>query len=465
MDRPLTTHEKALDINLDSGWYGTFAEIGAGQEVGRWFFRVGGAAGTVAKTVSAYDKNVSDAIYGSAGRYVSSERLESMLALEYRLNIDRLSTDRGAETAFFAFADTVSAQNYLGTADCHGWMGIRYQAHPLAESSQILLHSRMLDRDALSQHEALGILGVNLVHGAARLSDDPSALIGALLDGLENHRIEISQVEFSGSIFRDVDHRLISLHLVEVGLSKAAMFSTTGEVLRPSEILYKRPVILQRGRFRPPTRVHADIQRRTHEAFAADPEVDADKIVSLLEIDLRELRNTKGDAVQDFKDRIRALSATGHSILVSDYMHNYLVAEHLARYSAAQIAMPIGAASFRSMTLSNQFENFEGGLLEAAGKLAAMKVRFYIYPNIDENTGERLDLEAINYPPESELLYRHMINQGLIQPLEGLPSNELRLDSNAILKMIQNADSEWEDHVEPSVADAIKADHLFGYPG
>ena len=136
-------------------------------------------------------------------------------------------------------------------------------------------------------------------------------------------------------------------------------------------------------------------------------------------------------------------------------------------YSAptAQIAMPIGAASFRSMTLSNQFENFEGGLLEAAGKLAAMKVRFYIYPNIDENTGERLDLEAINYPPESELLYRHMINQGLIQPLEGLPSNELRLDSNAILKMIQNADSEWEDHVEPSVADAIKADHLFGYPG
>ncbi|MEE8164493.1 MAG: TonB-dependent receptor, partial [Myxococcota bacterium] len=204
MPEPLTTHAKALDLNLDPGRYGSFAEIGAGQEVGRWFFRVGGAAGTIAKTVSAYDKNVSDAIYGTSARYVSSGRLQSMLDHEYDLLVERLDADRGVRSAFFAFADTVTAQNYRGNANCHGWMGIRFQIHARSEPSQIILHARMLDRDTLMQHEALGILGVNLVYGAARLSERPEALLSSLLDNRGARRIEIDMVEFSGAAFRDV---------------------------------------------------------------------------------------------------------------------------------------------------------------------------------------------------------------------------------------------------------------------
>ena len=226
----MTTHAKALDINMDASRYGTFAEIGAGQEVGRWFFRVGGAAGTIAKTISAYDKQVSDAIYGTAQRYVSSGRLGAMLDMEYELNVTRLDQDRGADTSFFAFADTVTAQNYHGTADCQGWMGIRFQAHPRAESSEIILHARMLDRDVLMQHEALGILGVNLVYGAARLSDRLEIFLASLLDNLGKHRIEINMVEFSGAAFEEVDHRLAD-H--SAGWIALAVFRT-GPVLHPN---------------------------------------------------------------------------------------------------------------------------------------------------------------------------------------------------------------------------------------
>ena len=266
-----TTGGKALELNLDPGFYGSFAEIGAGQEVGRWFFRVGGAAGTIAKTMSAYDKKVSDAIYGTGERYVSSGRLIAMLDHEYDLLLERLDLERGRESAFFAFADTVAAQNYAGDADCNGWMGIRFQTHPQSEANQILLHTRMLDQEGFDQQEALGILGVNLIYGAARYADDPERLLGSLLDNLGRRRIEIDMVEFTGSAFGEVDNRLLSLRLVEFGLSQAAMFSASGEVMRPSELLYKRPVILQRGRFRPPTSVHSDIEKRAMERLAANP--------------------------------------------------------------------------------------------------------------------------------------------------------------------------------------------------
>ena len=228
----------------------------------------------------------------------------AMLEHEYNQNIERLDADRGAETAFFAFADTVSAQNYRGDADCHGWMGIRFQAHPRAAASQIILHGRMLDREALAQHEALGILGVNLLHGARHQADDPEALLGGLLHNLDRRRIEIGMAEFSGEAFANVDHRVISLRLVEFGLCDAAMFSASGEVIRPSEALYKRPVVLQAGRFRPPTRVDSDVQLRANERFAKDPEVDGDRIVSLLQISLDSLCRDGKVEIADFLDYV-----------------------------------------------------------------------------------------------------------------------------------------------------------------
>ena len=465
MAEPMTTRAKALEINLDPGVYGSFAEIGAGQEVGRWFFRVGGAAGTIAKTMSAYDKKVSDAIYGTAERYVSSGRLIAMLDHEYDLLIERLDPERGSESAFFAFADTVTAQNYRGDADCDGWMGIRFQDHPQSESSQIILHTRMLDQDAVMQQEALGILGVNLIYGAFRHHDRPEVLLGSLLDNLGRRRIEIDMIEFSGRAFEGLDHRLLSLRLVEYGLSKAAMFSAKGEVLRPSEMLYKKPVILQRGRFRPPNLVHADIQRRAFERFAADPDVDQSKIVSLLEISVGELRKTTEDGVQDFLDRLDALTASNQSVIVSDYPEYYLVAEYLARYAATQIALPMGIGNFMELIRESRYEHLPGGLLEATGRLMGQGVRIYVYPWLDAETGKRLALDTIAVPDSVRKLFDYLVERGYVQSLEGLSDDALRVKSDHIYEWIRAGNSRWQDHVDPGVAEAIRKGRLFGYDG
>ncbi len=459
----MTTHEKALDINMDPSRYGSFAEIGAGQEVGRWFFRVGGAAGTIAKTISAYDKKISDAIYGTAQRYVSSGRLLAMLENEYDQNIERLDRERGHETAFFAFADTVSAQNYLGTADCHGWMGMRFQSRPRSAASQIILHARMLDRDTLMQHEALGILGVNLIYGASRLSDRPKIFLPSLLDNLAKGRIEIDMVEFSGAAFGDVDHRLISLFLVDFGLSNAAMFSAGGDVLRPSEVLYKRPVILQRGRFRPPTKVHADIQRRALERFSADPKVDAARIVSLLEISLKELRETTDERVEDFLERISALTAGNHPVLVSDCPEYYLAVDYLARFGAKQIALPIGIVDFIDLIREDRFAHLRGGFLEAAGRLFGLGVRLYVYPGLDPKSGQRIDLASLDLPEPISKLLDYLVEREYVSPLDGLPDSELELRSDDVLAMLRSGGRDWESYVEPEVVAAIKSGGLFGY--
>src|SRR5271154_2563081 len=271
----LTTNQKALKINLDPLFYGTFAEIGAGQEVARWFFKVGGAAGTISKSMSAYDMAVSDAIYGRCKRYVSRERLQGMLDHEHKLNLERLQSARRDSTSFFAFANTVAARNYLGTNECHGWMGVKFQAHPRDNDSQIIIHVRMLDRENDLQQDALGIVGVNLLYGAFFLHHRPEALVESLVDNLTTQRIEIDMIEFSGIEFRYVDNRVMSLKLVQLGLSGAAMFGPSGEVLQPSEVLRKRPILVERGSFRPVTRVNIDMIDSARQRFAAEAKVEA----------------------------------------------------------------------------------------------------------------------------------------------------------------------------------------------
>src|SRR3954468_17787329 len=269
----LDTHAKALKINLDNRFYGTLAEIGAGQEVVRWFFRVGGAAGTIAKSISAYDMQVSDAIYGDTERYVSRQRLQSMLDHEFQLNVDRLGDARGDTSSFFAFADTVVARSYKGGNECHGWMGVKFQAHPRDEASQIVIHVRMLDAEAGLQQEALGIIGVNLLYGAFFLHHEPEKLMDSLLDQLTTGRIEIDLIDFKGIEFRYVDNRIMSMKLVQLGLSGAAMFGPDRQVLQPSEVLYKKAVLVERGSFRPVTHVNIDMMRAALEKFSADPAV------------------------------------------------------------------------------------------------------------------------------------------------------------------------------------------------
>src|ERR1700735_5510770 len=283
------THQKSLRINLDPRWYGTIAEIGAGQEVVRWFFRVGGAAGTVAKSISAYDMVVSDAVYGKADRYVSAGRLQGMLDMEFQLNVERLDDGRGDETCFFAFADTVVARSYRGSNECHGWMGVKFQAQPHDEPSQIVMHVRMLDVEAFAQQEALGIVGVDLADGAFFHHHEPDRLIESLLDRLTVGRIEIDMIQFRGIEFRGVDNRLMALKLVQLGLSGVAMFGPDREVLQPSEVLRKKAVLVERGSFRPPTHVNLDMLASAKAKFAEDPAVAGKPILALTEITMRNL--------------------------------------------------------------------------------------------------------------------------------------------------------------------------------
>src|SRR5450631_2212401 len=283
------THQKALRINLDPRWYGTIAEIGAGQEVVRWFFRVGGAAGTVAKSISAYDMAVSDAVYGKADRYVSVGRLQGMLDKEFQLNVERLGDERGDENCFFAFADTVVARSFQGGNECHGWMGVKFQAQPHDEPSQIVMHVRMLDVEAWLQQEALGIVGVNLLYGAFFEHHEPDKLIESLLDRRTTGRIEIDMIQFRGIEFRGVDNRLMALKLVQLGLSGVAMFGPDREVLQPSEVLRKNAILVERGSFRPPTHVILDMLETARARFAADPAVAGKPVLALTEITMRNL--------------------------------------------------------------------------------------------------------------------------------------------------------------------------------
>ncbi|MFT5471135.1 MAG: hypothetical protein ACI8UO_006268, partial [Verrucomicrobiales bacterium] len=312
-----TIQEKVLRLNLDASRYGTFAEIGAGQEVARWFFRVGGASGTVAKTISAYDMAVSDAIYGPSDRYVSRHRLQAMLDHEYGLLLERLDSPRGGETAFFAFANTVATSGYKTRDGGHGWLGIRFQAESRSEPSQILIHVRMLDKEPERQQEALGIIGVNLIHSSCYSHHDPEKLIASLLDDLTWKRVEVDMISFSGPAFAEVDNRLMALQLVKQGHTEAAMFTADGQPAQWAEVLYKKPVLVQRGSYRPITNPMLNMLERAEEQFSADPSLSGEAPIVLLEMTLRQLEVENDVNHRDFLDRVDMLSALGHPVLIS----------------------------------------------------------------------------------------------------------------------------------------------------
>ncbi len=460
---PLSTREKALRINLDPVRYGTFAEIGAGQEVARWFFRVGAAAGSISKSISAYDMAVSDAIYGRCKRYVSRERLQSMLDHEHGLNLERLRPSRGDTTAFFVFADTVAARNYHGTNECHGWMGVKYQAHPRDDDSQILIHVRMLDRENSLQQEALGIVGVNLLYAACFAHHKPEQMLESLLDNLSTERIEIDMVEFSGIEFRHVDNRVMSLKLVQLGLSGAAMFGPSGEVLQPAEVLRKRPVLVERGSFRPVTRVNIDMLHCAHARFAAELDVKPDHIVDLMEITMRNLLVTGKIDLSDFLARADVLAAAGKTVLISDYFEYYRLAAWLTRYTTEPIALTMGVASLQDLFSEQYYAGLEGGILEAFGKLFTRDLRIYVYPLRDPVTGALKTVENVEMPSKVHGLYRHIVEGGKIKQLDNFDESVLHIFSRDVLKRIREEDPSWDSMVPPEIADVIKRRHFFGY--
>ncbi|MFQ3670672.1 MAG: TonB-dependent receptor [Verrucomicrobiia bacterium] len=454
------THHKALQINLDPRRYGTFAEIGAGQEVVRWFFRVGGAAGTIAKSMSAYDMKVSDAIYGPCERYVSRSRLNSMLAHEHALNLERLKPIRGDNTAFFVFADTVSARNFKGTNECHGWMGVRFQAHPRDEDSSIVVHVRMLDNENALQQEALGIVGVNLLYGAFFYHHEPDLLIESLLDNLTTNRIEIDMIEFSGIEFRHVDNRLMSLKLVELGLSKAAMFGPDGDVLQPSEMFHKRPILVERGSFRPVCNVNVDMLRCAQEKFASTSSTNP---LILTELTMRNLMASGEIDHRDFLARADMLAASGMTVLISDYFEYFRLAAYLRRYTKEAIGLVMGVPSLLELFDEKYYTNLDGGILESFGRLFKSDIKLYVYPLLNQETGTITTADNLNLPGDLQQLHTFFMGRQLIVPLDNYDPNCLPIFSRHVLKKIAEGDPSWETMVPPAVAQVIKSRAYFGY--
>ncbi len=459
----LDTHRKALRINLDQGRYGTFAEIGAGQEVVRWFFRVGGAAGTIAKSISAYDMTVSDAIYGPSDRYVSRPRLQAMLDYEQNLTKDRLRDTRGDMTSFFSFADTVAARSFKGGNECHGWMGVKFQAHPRDEDSQVIIHVRMLDNENAMQQEALGIVGVNLLYGCFFHHHEPEKLLESLLDNLTVNRIEIDMIEFSGIAFRHVDNRLMSLKLVHLGLTDAAMFAADGSVLQPSEALYKRPILVERGSFRPVTHVNIDMLRCALEKFVQQPDVEADRVVVLAEITMKNLLSEGAIDYRDFLARADVLAANGKTVLISDYFEYYRLAAYLSQHSKRKIGIVMGAASLSDLFDEKYYSDLEGGILESFGRLFKNDLSLYIYPFRKPGEDRLTTVETLEVAPALRKLYGYLVDKGVIQPLDNPNESCLSIFSRDVLKKIKANDPSWEAAVPPEVAELIKRKGYFGY--
>ncbi len=459
------THQKAQQINLDQTKYGTFAEIGAGQEVARWFFRVGGASGTIAKTISAYDMTISDAIYGKADRYVSRLRLSTMIDHEYSLLTERLKGTRGNTTRFFVFANTVAAQSFTRREDWHGWMGVRFQSEPNGESSQIIMHVRMWDKEAVQQQEALGILGVNLIHAALYHHGDFDTLISSIMDDLTVDRVEIDMIKFSGPAFAKVDNRLVTLRLVQEGFTNAAMFTASGEVVQAAEVLYKKPILVERGSFRPVTHVTLDMLDNARAQFVQQPGVQGEEIVELMEMTLKSLSGEDGIDHQDFLHRVDILGALGKTVLISNYGAYFRLATYLFRYTRKNIGLVMGVPSLREIFDEKYYSDLEGGILESFGRLFKNDLRLFVYPFRDPVSGSIITARNLVVEPHLQHLYMYLIENNYIQSIRDYQRDYLPIFSNDVLAKIQSGDASWEKMVPEQVARGIRERRLFGCRG
>ena len=464
-EKHLGTHQKAFKINIDGQRYGTFAEIGAGQEVARWFFRVGGAAGTVAKTMSAYDMAVSDAIYGATTRYVSQQRLEAMLKREYELLLERLDASLGEKTAFFVFANTVCTRSYTRQESAHGWMGIRFQAQPRHEPSEIVVHMCIHDRERDREQETYGIAGVNLIYAAAYHSDRPEDLIRTLVDDLTRDRIEVDMIRFGGPAFQGVDNRLMALQLVQNGLTEVAMFRADGEVVQPGDVIYKKPVLIQRGSFRPMTMPVMEMMESAGRQFAAEPQVQGSEVLTLREMTLRNLLADGAIDHADFLARVDILSVFGKPVLISNLSRYYQMGEYLARYTRRPIGMVLGIRHAQEIFDEKYYTDLDGGILEALGRLFKAQVRLLLYPSKDGKMGQVITAETVAVAPHLRHLYAYLLENRLVEPIREYNERTLHMNPRDARVRIQTGDNSWEEMVPPAIVQTIKDKRLFGYRG
>ena len=457
--------QKALRINLNEHIYGTFAEIGAGQETVRQFFRAGGGSGTIAKAMSAYDKDFSDSIYGyeKDGRYVTESRLISMLDYEVNLIEDRISRDNNPDKIFFTYANTVATIDFAKRYKGHGWVGIRYQTEAFQDYNDIILHLRFKENDARLQQETLGILGTNLIYGAFYKYNEPKKLLRYLYDHLDKDQIEIDTINFSGPVFKDVDNRLISLQLVKNGMTDAVMFSPDGNNILPARALYKKNILAFRGSFRPVTKVNVDMYEKSLEMFKKENRVDPDKTQVIFEITLSNLRGDGGEIdEQDFMDRARLLCSLGQTVLISNFKEYYKLVEYFSQYTKNRMGLSMGVSNLVDVFDEKYYRHLSGGILEAFGKLFFKDLRVYLYPMLEKD-GSLVTSDNLKVHPRMKELYKFFKYNGKVVDITDYDKDNLTIFSREVLKMISNGEKGWEKMLPEGIDKLIKEYNLFGY--
>jgi len=467
-NKDIGTKQKALAINLDPVIYGSFAEIGAGQEVAAHFFKAGASSRTIAKTMSAYDMTFSDAIYGAqeGRRYVSEPRLISMLDREYGLLIERLAAQRGNTTNFFAFSDTVSALNYHKTNEGHGWMGVRFQLEPNGAFNDVVLHVKLQDNDNILQQQAVGILGVNLIYACFYYHEVPPVFLLSLLDNVSKDRIQIDMIRFEGPNFSKVDNRLMSLHLVKYGFSDVAVFGPDGKNLQPSEVLYKKHLVVIRGRFRPIINVHLDMLNTGVKQFMQEPDVDSSNVMVFTELTLQSLKERNADETaeideKDFLDRVDILCSLGQTVLISNFHEYYKLVAYLSKITKLKLGVVLGYPNLEYIFSEEHYKDLPGGILESFATLFSRKVKLFIYPTLRDG----VILNCLRFHPPAHLidLYRYLIANNKIEDIRHYNESNLHVQTDKVLQLIKQGADGWEQFVPAEVATMIKERCLFGY--
>jgi len=455
---------KTLRINLNPDIYGTFSEIGAGQETARHFFRSGGASGTIAKAMSAYDKDFSDAIYGieKDGRYVTQSRLKKMLSHEMRLMEERISREKHPERLFFSYANTVATIDFSKRYKGHGWIGIRYQLDAKQkEYDEIILHIRFKQNEARLQQETLGILGANLIYGAFYKYHKPRKLLKYLYDHIDKDTVELDMVNFSGPNFKDVDNRLMSLQLIRNDMTDAVMFGPDGNNLLPASILYKKNILALRGSFRPVTKVNMDMLNKSYDIFIRDPAVEEDSTIVIFEITLSNLKASGEIDEQDFMDRAELLCAQGNTVMISKFQEYFKLVEYFNNYTKAKIGLTMGVNNLVDIFDEQYYRHLSGGILEAFGKLFFKEMQVYLYPMKNAETGQIMTSNNVKVHPRMKELYKFFKYNGKVMDIIDYDPEIMHIFSRDVLKKIINNEEGWEEMLPKGMADIIKEKNLF----
>ena len=450
---------------MNENIYGSFAEIGAGQETVRNFFRAGGASGTIAKTMSAYDKDFSDAIYGieEDNRYVTESRVKTMLSHEINLIEQRLLRSKHPDRLFFSYANTVATIDFAKKFKGHGWVGIKYQVEPDGDYNEIVLHIRFHENEATLQQNTLGTLGVNLIYGAFYKFNEPKKLLRYLYDHIDQDKIEIDTINFSGPQFSEVDNRLMSLQLIKNGMTQAVMFGPDGKNILPAAILYKKNILALRGSFRPVTKVNIDMYEKSLDIFKKEKKVDDDKTIVIFEITLSNLRAEGEINEEDFMSRARLLCSLGHTVMISNFQEYYKLVEYLSAYTKKRMGLALGVNNMIDIFDEKYYRHLSGGILEAFGKLFFKDLKVYVYPMLDPDTGEYTNSDNLKVHPRMKELYKFFKYNGKVVDIEDFDKNHLNIFSRTVLKMIKNNDEGWEKLLPEGVSEIIKQKELFGY--